>query len=96
MAHSEDTGAAPDTEQLHDHAMEAEKALEQLATGLGQIGAAPEAVKAVSQMAEVVRKIGTGLAKGMKAEPAEPAHTPHTMDSAADEMMAERNAAPPA
>lgn len=85
----------PDTESAHDCAVRAEKALEQLATDLGQLGAEPQAVEAVSQMADVVRKIGTGLAKGMKEQPAEPAHT---MDSAADAMMADRQAAagPPA
>ncbi len=93
MAHSQDTGGAPDTEQLYDLCVEAEKKLEQIATGLGQIGAAPEAVEAVSKMADVVRKICAGLAKGMKEEPAEPSHT---MASATDEMMAERAAAPPA
>lgn len=96
MAHSEDTGGAPDTEELYDKCKQAEKLLEQIATGLGQLGAAPEAVKAFSQMADVVEKVCNGLAKSMKEEPAEPAHT---MDSAADEMMAERAAAreqPPA
>ena len=95
MANSADTGGAPDTEQLHDVSIQAEKLIEQLATGLGQIGAAPDAIQAVSQMAEILRKIATGLAKSMKAEPAE---QPHTMDSATDEMMAERRAAagPPA
>lgn len=95
MAHSEDTGGAPDTEQLYDACHQAQALLEKIATGLGQAGAAPEAVKAVSQMADVVGKICNGLAKGMKSEPAE---QPHTMDTAADEMMADRRAAaaPPA
>ena len=84
--------ATPDTEEVHDYAVEASKCLEQRATGLGQLGADPGAVEAVSKMADVTRKIASGLAKGMKEQEAAPAHT---MDSAADEMMAER-AAPPA
>ncbi len=95
MAHSDDTGGAPDTEQLYDLCVQTEKNLEQIATGLGQIGAAPDAVEGISKMAGVVRNLCTALAKSMKEEPAEPSHT---MDSAADEMMQERAAAqqPPA
>jgi GTP cyclohydrolase I len=81
--------AQPDTEEVHDYAVEAEKSVEQLATGLGQMGADPGMVEACGQMADVLRKIATGLAKGMKEQEAAPAHT---MDSAADEMMAERAA----
>lgn len=87
------------TDQLHTHAMEAEKHLEQLATGLGQIGADDAAVKAVSQMASVLRKVASGLAKGGTAdEPEAPEAERPTMDSAANDMMAERRAAtqPPA
>lgn len=87
VPHPTDT---PDTEQLYNLCVEAEKLLEQLSTGLGQVGAAPEAVHAVSSMADVVRKICSGLAKGMKESPPEPAHT---MDSAAEEMMADHAAA---
>lgn len=90
MAHSDDTGGAPDTEQLYDLCKQAEKLLERLATGLGQVGAGDDAVKAVSQMADVVERICNGLAKGMKEEPAEPSHT---VGSATDAMMAERSAA---
>lgn len=92
MANSEDTGGPPDTEQLYDLCETAAKSLEKIATGLGQIGADPAAVKAVSQMADVVQKICNGLAKGMKSEPAE---QPHTIGSATDDMMADR-AGPPA
>ena len=90
MAHSEDTGAAPDTEQLHDAATQAEQGLEQLATGLGQQGAPPETIQALTKMAEIVRTIASGLAKGMKEQAPEPAHT---MDSAMAETMRERAAA---
>ena len=81
--------AQPDTEEAHDIAVEAEKAVELLATTLGQLGADAAAVEAVGKMADVIRQIASGLAKGMKEQEAAPAHS---MDSAADEMMAERNA----
>ena len=90
MAHSEETGGAPDTEQLYDKCKQAEKLLEQIATGLGQVGAGDDAVRTVSQIADVVGRICNGLAKGMKAEPAEP---PHTVQSATDAMMADHAAA---
>jgi cobalamin biosynthesis protein CbiD len=83
---------AASTEQLHTHASEAEKHAEQLATGLAEIGAGDDAVKAVTQCAEVLRKVATGLAKGMKDEEPEPQPT---MADAADRMMAAR-AQPPA
>ena len=95
MAHSDDTGGAPDTEQLYNDCKQAETLLHKLATGLGQVGAGTDAVQAVSQMAEVVGKICNGLAKGMKASPAEP---PHTVHSATESMMADhaaRQAPPP-
>ncbi len=92
MAHSEDTGGAPDPEELHDAATQAEAALEKLATGLGQVGAPPETVQAFSKMADIVRKTASGLAKGMKESEPEPAHT---MDSAMEETMRERAASQP-
>lgn len=51
---------------LHEHAVQAESHLEQLATGLAQAGASPETIKAVSQMAEVTRKIVVALGKGQE------------------------------
>lgn len=84
---------APDTEELYNLCHEAEKILEQIATGLGQVGASSDAVHAFTQMAEVARRTCAGLAKGMKEQPAEPAHTPpHTMASATDAMMADMHA----
>lgn len=73
--------------KLHEAAMSAEKSLEQLATGLGQMGAEPDAVKALGQMADAVRKIAQGL-----AAPAAPEPRP-TIDSATDDMMADHHAA---
>lgn len=77
--------------KLHDHAVSAEKHLEALATGLGQMGADDGAVKAVSSMAEACRRIVKSLAKAAEAQPA-PEQRP-TMESATNEMMAERAAA---
>lgn len=75
---------------LHDHALQAEKHLEQLATGLAQAHADPGTVQTVTKMAEVARKIVSALGAGQAATsdtqpPAQPAPAPaqpHTMDSA--------------
>lgn len=76
---------------LHDHAVQAERHLEQLATGLAQAGAPDDTVKAVSKMAEVTRQIVTALGKGQEqtgdnqppAPPADQAQQPRqTMDTA--------------
>lgn len=84
-------------EKLHQHAVAAEKHLEQLATGLGQAGAPDPAVKTVSQMADAVRKIVQSLAAAAQAQPAPeqeaaPAQQPQTMDSATNDMQAELKA----
>lgn len=78
------------TESLHDHALQAEKHLEALATGLGQAGASPETVKAVSQMADVARELVSALGKGQEAQPDEAAAAeedqgPTSFDQAAAE-----------
>lgn len=52
---------------LHEHALQAEKHLEQLATGLTSAGADPSAIKAVTQMAEVCRKLVSAFGKGQEA-----------------------------
>lgn len=79
---------------LHDLALEAEKNLEALATGLGQAGADPNTVKAVSKMADVTRQIVKALGAGQEqtgdnegpAEQAAPSEQPepqqHTIGSA--------------
>jgi hypothetical protein len=90
MAHSEDTGGAPDAEELHDYANEAQQCCSKLSTGLAQAGEDPQTVQAVEKIAEILGKIGAGLAKGMKQAEPEPAHT---MDSAMQETLAERAAA---
>lgn len=74
-----------DAKKLHDLCLGAEKNLEGLATALGQAGADPKAVKAVSQMADVCR----GLLKGMNqlAQQEQPPEPKHTMASATDSMQ---------
>lgn len=52
---------------IHATAVEAEKCLEKLATELAQAGADEGTVKAVTQMADVARKIVVGLGKGQAA-----------------------------
>lgn len=74
---------------LHSVAVDAEKSLEQLATGLAQAGADEGTVKAVTSMADVTRKIVKALGQGQEqtadTEPPEPQpepEQPQTMDSA--------------
>lgn len=74
------------TAQLHDEAVQAEKHLEALATGLAQVGASDQTVKAVTQMAEVTRQIVSALGQHQE-EPAQEApaeeHQPGSMHEAA-------------
>lgn len=87
---------------LHSLAVDAEQSLEKLATGLGQAGADPQSVKAVSQMADVTRKIVKALGQGQaqtaddappappeaqpEEQPAAGPAEPHTMDSATADL----------
>lgn len=73
--------AEPDATELHDHALQAEKHLEALATGLAAAHADPSAVKAVVQMADVMRQ----LLKALTAD-AQATAPPDTMDSATNSM----------
>jgi hypothetical protein len=72
--------------QLHDVAVDANKNLEELATGLAQAGADEKTIQAVSQMSEVTRKIIKALGKGQEttgdAEPPEDVQQPQTMAQA--------------
>ena len=90
------------TSSLHDHALQAEKHLEQLATGLAAAGVAPNQVQTVSKMADVCRQIVQQLGKGQEQtgdneppgaaqEPSEPGgpeggEPRHTMESATDAL----------
>lgn len=73
--------------KLHDLALSAEKNLEQLATALSQNGADPGAVKAVSTMADVMRKMLKTMASQAQAE--QPPQPRHTMDSATNSLAAD-------
>lgn len=81
----------PAASKLHDLALGAEKNLEALATGLAQNHADPGAVKAVSQMADVMRKILSAMGKQAQAEQP-PAPRP-TMDDAMNQTMDAHRAA---
>ena len=88
------------TDKLYDLCVETEKNLERIATELGKLGADDGAVKAFTNMAEVVRRVCQGLAKNMQqeeppaeAEEAAPEGQPRTIDEAANRMMARREAA---
>jgi hypothetical protein len=82
---------------LHEHAVAAERHLEQLATGLTQAGASDQVVKTFTQMAEVTRKLVVALGRGQEqtgdAEaPADqavappPPTQPRTIQSASQEL----------
>jgi len=87
---------------LHDLAITAESSLEKLATGLAEAGAGEETVKAVSQMADVTRKIASALGQGQESTGDEEApegeapsggaddQQPRSFDEASRQMMAER------
>jgi predicted HAD superfamily Cof-like phosphohydrolase len=84
---------APPTNKLHEAAMRAEAAAEEVATFLGQAGADDDTVKAVTQMAGAFRQIAAKTATQMQEEPPPPRPT---TDQAISEHMAARRAAPPA
>lgn len=52
---------------LHKLAIDAEKNLEQLATGLAEAGAEPDVVSVVSELAERSRRIAATLGEGQEA-----------------------------
>jgi hypothetical protein len=90
-------GGAP---SLHRHALEAERSLEQLATGLGQAGVADDVVGTVSQMADMVRQLAMALGEGQEQTgdmepPADEAvvqaeaRSPRTIQSAAQGLMSD-------
>lgn len=80
-------------DQIHTQATIAEKATEQICTLLGQAGADPAAVDACTKMADVLRRIATGVAKGGTPEHGAAQAAPETMDSATAGMMADHAAA---
>lgn len=96
-------GGAP---SLHGHALDAERALEQLATGLAQAGVADEVVQSVTQMADMARQLAGALGAGQEVSgdaqpPADqaiampPPTQPRTIQGAAQGLMADMQAARP-
>jgi hypothetical protein len=81
---------APPTNKLHDAAMRAEEAAEEVATFLGQAGADDATIDAVTQMAKAFRQIAAKTATQMSEEP--PPARPST-DEAISAHMQERRAA---
>lgn len=80
---------------LHEHAVQAEKHLEQLATGLAKAGADEPTVQTVTKMADVARKLVSALGAGQEEtadnegpaeDRAEPQPEQHTMGSATDAL----------
>lgn len=73
---------------MHKTALDAEKSLEQLATELAEAGVDPKTVKAVTQMAEVMRQVVSALGKGQEEsgnnEPP-PEGAPNSFDQATAE-----------
>lgn len=57
---------------LHDHAIQAEKHVEALATGLAKAGASDETVKTITQCADILRQVASALAQGAEHAPNEP------------------------
>lgn len=74
--------------QLHEHAVEAGKHLEQLSTGLAKEGGSEAAVDACTSMAEATRRIAKSLV-APEPDPADVADEPPTMNSATDELTSQ-------
>ena len=76
---------------LLEYAIQAEKNLEQLATGLGQEGADEGTIQVVTQMAEMARKLVRAMGKQDSAPKPEAAAPPGgaTMQSATEGMAAD-------
>jgi predicted negative regulator of RcsB-dependent stress response len=79
--------AAPNTAgQLHEHALAAAKALSLVSTDLAHAGAPPEVTKAVAGMEKAMHTI---IASMGKVQAAQPAPEQHTMDTAANGLVAD-------
>lgn len=72
---------------IHNHALQAEKHLEQLATGLGSAGVDPAVVKAVAQMADAMRKIVEQMGPDQMDKAKAATERPATMDGATDSLV---------
>jgi hypothetical protein len=76
---------------VHKCAVDAEKALEKLATELAHAGAPKNVTGTVTKMADAVRSIvtNTGGKPAPAAQPAPQPSQPHTMSSAANSLVAD-------
>lgn len=94
-------GGAP---SLHQHALDAERSLEQLATGLAQSGVSDPVVSSVTKMAEMMRQLVGALGAGQEVTgdsqpPADeaiaspPPTQPRTVAGAAHGLMADMQTA---
>lgn len=83
--------ATADPAILHDHALQAEKHLEALATGLAHAGAPEQVTKSIGQMADAMRQIiaSMGNARSATPSPDQQPQQPETMDSAANGLVAD-------
>lgn len=82
--------AAPNTAgQLHEHALAAAQALSLVSTDLAHEGAPPNVTKAVDGMAQAMHKIIASMGKVQAAQPAPAPPGGHTMDSAANGLVAD-------
>ena len=88
-------------QDLHAVALAAEKNAEALATGLAQANADPGVVKAVTQCADLLRRVVGVLGQGQGQQPSQPQAQPgpaqpqppaHTMDSATAALHAQAQA----
>lgn len=90
-------------DSLHEHAVNAESALEQLATGLAQAGVDQSVVQTFTQMADMTRKLVKALGQGQEqtapdmppadAALAQPAPSqPRTIEGAARGLMGDMSA----
>ena len=91
------TGGNP-AGSLHEHALQAEKHLEALATGLSAAGADPASIKAVAQMADICRKMVSAFGKGQestgdKQPPADTRPQPRNTMEAAQQLHQDVQAA---
>jgi hypothetical protein len=73
------------TGDLHGYAVDAEKNLEALATGLAQAGHDPGTIDAVTQMADMTRQLVKALGAGQEQTGDD---QPATMDSATNDLHA--------
>jgi hypothetical protein len=74
-----------DPGEMHEHAVEASKHVEALATGFAKGDAEPDVIKAVTDMAEMLRGIAKAMAKAPTPAPTDaPPH--ETMATATDAL----------